>query len=520
MVFRTARPWTRTPTARPIKTRLRRRSRALTPGDAYVVPTPQPETPVTFFGSFSSIGTTGIFSPPFNLNTLPLIVSGPVVASTSVPGGTGSDNLITDGTTSTLNVTFDRPMQVSTFTPSQVLRIMGPTGAITGPQYFPEDSVDQTIPAATTTTVGTLNSTLTVPNFNGTFTAGNVTVSVDITAASDANLTGILIAPNGVTKVTLFANEHRAGTSPIPCSAMRRRRRSRNGTAPYTGTYQPLGMLSSLIGLNASGIWTLQILNTAPATGGVFATWSLNVTPQITVTPLNENNTTKTATQFQIGFPLQQLSGTYTIQLGTGIQDAFGDALDSNQNAGLAVLRGTGQNSPTTTVQYKSADLPKTIPAPSTGTAGQVTSTIIVPDKFIVQGDTTSSGVAGLQVQLNLTYPHDPDLSATLYYNMGEASQVEVPLFSGVGSGVNTANFTNTVFNDNAGTPIQNGSAPFFATFNPQIPLANFAGLQAAGTWTLVIQNAAGGSGGTGTLNSWSLSFQKPVPTTGLGRTR
>ena len=71
---------------------------------------------------------------------------------------------------------------------------------------------------------------------------------------------------------------------------------------------------------------------------------------------------------------------------------------------------------------------------------------------------------------------------------MGPPSQVAVQLFSGVGSGINTANFTNTVFDDNAGTPIQNGSAPFFATFNPQMPLSAFAGLNAAGTWTLVIQ--------------------------------
>ena len=38
--------------------------KGLTPGDAYVVPTPQPVTPVTFFGVFTSLGTTGIFSPP------------------------------------------------------------------------------------------------------------------------------------------------------------------------------------------------------------------------------------------------------------------------------------------------------------------------------------------------------------------------------------------------------------------------------------------------------------------------
>ena len=110
-----------------------------------------------------------------------------------------------------------------------------------------------------------------------------------------------------------------------------------------------------------------------------------------------------------------------------------------------------------------------------------MTSTIIVPDNFIVQGDTTTSGVSGLRVQINLTYPDDPDLSATLYYDMGQPGQVAVPLFTGVGTGINTANFTNTVFDDNAGTPIQNGSAPFFATFNPQMPLADVRGLERRG---------------------------------------
>ena len=141
----------------------------------------------------------------------------------------------------------------------------------------------------------------------------------------------------------------------------------------------------------------------------------------------------------------------------------------------------------------------------------------MVPDNFIVQGDTTSSGVSGLRVQINLTYPQDPDLSATLYYDMGQPGQVAVPLFSGVGSGIKTANFTNTIFDDNATTPIQSGQAPFFATFNPQMPLTAFQGLDAKGTWTLVVSNATSGSGSVGKFNGWSLSFQKPLPTTGLG---
>jgi subtilisin-like proprotein convertase family protein len=491
----------------------------LTPGDAYVAPNPQPTTPVTFFGAFSSIGTTGIFSPPFNQNTLPLIVPGPQVASTSVPAGSGADNLITNGSTSTLDVTFDRPMQVSSFTPGQILGIMGPQGSISGPQSFQENSVDQQIPVATASSIGSLSSTLTVPNYGGTFNVGNITLSLDISGATDANLSAVLISPGGTPmSVTLFATGTTAGTGFTNTVFSDAAETSiANATSPYTGTYQPLGKLSSLIGLDASGNWTLQILNTARTTGGVLVNWSLNVTPQLSVVPLNENNTNKTATQFQIGFPVQQISGTYTVQLSPTIEDAFGDQLDTNGNAGLAVLRDQGQNSPTTTVHYASGDTPKTIPAPLGTTAGQVTSTIVVPDNFIVQGDTTSSGISGLQVQVSLTYPDDPDLSATLYYEYGTASQVAVPLFNAVGSGTHTANFNNTVFDDNATTPIQHGSAPFFATFNPQMPLSAFANLKAAGTWTLVVQNSAKGSGSTGTFNSWSLTFQKPVPTTGLG---
>ena len=56
-----------------------------------------------------------------------------------------------------------------------------------------------------------------------------------------------------------------------------------------------------------------------------------------------------------------------------------------------------------------------------------------------------------------------------------------MPLFSGVGSGPSTANFTNTIFDDNAATPIQNGAAPFFATFNPQMPLAALRGPEREG---------------------------------------
>ncbi len=248
---------------------------------------------------------------------------------------------------------------------------------------------------------------------------------------------------------------------------------------------------------------------------------------QITVNGVKE----MVATTFSVFFPQQQLSGTYTIQLAPGIEDQFGDATDTTQSAGLNVLRDSNQNAPTTTVQYVAQDLPKTIPSSTqTTTTGQpipgsVSSSIVVPDSFIIEGDTTAAGASVMQVQLDLTYPHDPDLTATLYHYSPTGTLLgQVILFSNVGQGSNTANFDNTVFDDNAATPIQNGSAPFFAIYDPQQSLATvFApttggqqGMNVQGTWTLVVQNGST-TGTTGTFNGWSLTFQKSIPTSGLG---
>ena len=367
-------------------------------------------------------------------------------------------------------------MQAATFTPSDVLQIMGPAGPITGPQNFPASTVDQSIPRATPTVPGMASQTVTVPDYNGTFTIADITVSLNIADANDSNLNAELIAPDG-TVVALFSNVGKGGQNftstvldsgaPTPVTS---------GQAPFTGSYQPTGSLSSLVGKNASGTWTLQILNNSQNTTGVLVNWALNITPQITVTPLNVSN--GFTDNFQIGFPVQELSGTYTMQIGPAVLDAFGEGLDTAGTAGLDVLRGEQQNGPTATVLYNANDnLPKVIPSPGLTGPGVVMSTIVVPDNFIVQGDTTSSGVSGLRVQINLAYPNDPDLSATLYYDMGQPGQVSVPLFSGVGSGVSNANFSQTIFDDQSATPIQNGNAPFFATFDPQMPLTAFQGL-------------------------------------------
>ena len=445
-----------------------------TPGDVYAAPMPSPSTAVDFNGYQS------ILTPPFNQNTLPIIVPGPQATAT-VPNSTG--NLITDGTTSTMNVTFDRPMQTGTFGPSQVLQIMGPAGEITGPQYFPSNSTGQIIPAATSTTApGTLLSTLTIPSYDGTFQIQDLSVQLTAAFSTTSGLTAVLIAPDG-TQVTLFSGVGGNGSNFVNTVLSDSAETSiTSATAPFTGTFQPAQSLSALFGkavdkqittANPSnpnpwvaGTWTLKVTNSLTGVSGMLDNWSLNITPKISVTPVSPTtvNGVELASEFTIGFPLQQLSGTYTVQVSQTVKDQFGDQLDINQNAGLAVLRGVDQNGPTTPITYIAQDPPKTIPAPTTTsgttTPGQVTSTINVPDTFMIEGDQTASGASVMQVQINLSYPTDADLTVTLtHYGAGGVSMGQVTLFSGVGTGSNTANFTNTILDDNAATPIQNGSA-------------------------------------------------------------
>ena len=143
-----------------------------------------------------------------------------------VSGGTGTDNLILNGTNDALNVTFDRPMVATSVTPGQVLSIMGPVGPITGPQNYPSDSTLQVIPSASSTGDGVLSSTATVPSFDGTFKITHVSVQMNIAFSDDSDLSAVLIAPDGTRFPCSRAWEALAETSSIRRSTIRPKRQS------------------------------------------------------------------------------------------------------------------------------------------------------------------------------------------------------------------------------------------------------------------------------------------------------
>ena len=105
--------------------------------------------------------------------------------------------------------------------------------------------------------------------------------------------------------------------------------------------------------------------------------------------------------------------------------------------------------------------------------------------------------IIDLDVEVNIIHNWDQDVTATLIAPDG----TRIELFSGVGSSGD--NFTNTVLDDEALTPITSGTAPFTGRFLPAGDLTAVEGTDLTGTWKLEVVDAK--FGGKGTLVDWSI---------------
>ncbi len=113
--------------------------------------------------------------------------------------------------------------------------------------------------------------------------------------------------------------------------------------------------------------------------------------------------------------------------------------------------------------------------------------------------------IIDVNIQINLVHSWDADLDITITSPSGTV----VELTSDNGSSGD--NYTDTIFDDDAATPITAGSAPFTGSFMPEGSLSDFNGESSFGTWTLSITDDTNGD--SGTLNSWSVyTCGEPIP--------
>ncbi len=119
-------------------------------------------------------------------------------------------------------------------------------------------------------------STLTVTGLGGLVT--KISVNFSISHARDSDLTAFLIGPDG-TQVALFPQMAVTGANFSNTTLVDSSTRSIvTGTPPFTGTFQPSGILATFDGKLANGNWKLKVADNTAGTVGTLVSWSIVIT--------------------------------------------------------------------------------------------------------------------------------------------------------------------------------------------------------------------------------------------------
>ncbi len=136
------------------------------------------------------------------------------------------------------------------------------------------------------------------------------------------------------------------------------------------------------------------------------------------------------------------------------------------------------------TRQYTSSDVSKTI------SYGTVYSTLNISESLII---------ADVNVKIDIDHAYLDDINVTLESPSGTMTCLTSE------NGGSGDDYDNTVFDDEASTPISDGSPPYAGTFKPEYALWVFDGEDAQGEWRLFVYDNYLFTNGT--LQNWSLTF-------------
>ena len=126
---------------------------------------------------------------------------------------------------------------------------------------------------------------------------------------------------------------------------------------------------------------------------------------------------------------------------------------------------------------------------------------VTIPDRRTITSSLAiapTGRILDLNVRVNITHGWDEDLDVFLIAPDGTRTE----LFTDVGG--TSANFTNTILDDEATTAITAGSAPFTGTYRPEGNLTALEGKSVNGTWKLEVKDDEWMINGT--LIDWSIT--------------
>jgi subtilisin-like proprotein convertase family protein len=250
---------------------------------------------------------------------------------------------------------------------------------------------------------------------------------------------------------------------------------------------------SSATGLDTGSITGFRIKFNESIQSSTFTTADITLTDPsgalITVTSItavpNTNNT-----EFILTFSggARTTAGIYTLKVGPNILDLSGNQMNQDND---------GMNGEITQDQYVgSYSLFTTYTFTNTPTNTLIRDLATTTSTLTINQDIN---IKDLNVQISLNHTALSDLVITLRSPTGQV----ITLFNKRGGWAD--NLVNTVFDDQAGTAIGAGIAPFTGSFRPELlsQLSVLNDKNAKGTWTLSITDSAGGD--VGKLISWKL---------------
>ncbi|MCF6365127.1 MAG: proprotein convertase P-domain-containing protein, partial [Bacteroidales bacterium] len=188
----------------------------------------------------------------------------------------------------------------------------------------------------------------------------------------------------------------------------------------------------------------------------------------------------ETGTPFTVANNLSYTNYNYGIHVNSSNNFIKNNTVDDN-----------GHNLTGTQTLLKSYTTPS-VSIPDNGCPGTVAdATINVPENVTI----TNVRV----LNMNITHTWDGDLEISLIHP--DATSVSLCL----SRGGNGDNFTNTNFDDAAGTAISAGTAPFTGTFTPETALSALDTKTSTGNWNLRVCDGA--SADIGSIESWQLEI-------------
>jgi subtilisin-like proprotein convertase family protein len=144
------------------------------------------------------------------------------------------------------------------------------------------------------------------------------------------------------------------------------------------------------------------------------------------------------------------------------------------------------------------------IPANPQDTRGWMNDAVIdVPSHLIIE-----------DLDVSVTLSHSKDFDLTLSLQSPSGTTVTLNYYDPFTGYIEGADYDGTTFDDEASTPIEEGSPPFDGTYRPLEgnQLASFDGQDACGRWRLRVADAYYGD--TGWFHSYCLIITVPEPST------